>query len=396
MRKKNIVDDMLNQHKKSKSKNTEAIEENNGYTWNDDTFIRFDITTYTIQKYIDSVCTDKIIVSSKRFFDFEYDFEKKKNILYTGSMSFVISGKVYHYDVNQEELFNRIRASNKKDLDIFVENINKVIKENNPLRGKLINLFYKRGDIYYSIKKIPDVNFDNLILEKELKDDIYDNTIFHIKNINGANGIIFHGKPGLGKTYACSAIANAASTEGFTVCYASTELNYSSLSTFVKDYLSPCIIIFEDIDSIAEDRDEWRSGSSNIADFLQFVNGISDFEENIIFVATTNYLKKLDDAVKNRPMRFNRKFEFKYPQDEEINKLIDLYFNDCNISEEQKISCYKNNFAGSHIKEIRRTSDLLSLKESREIKDVFDRAVKLVKDNFAPEIKDEDLKGYTL
>jgi len=116
--------------------------------------------------------------------------------------------------------------------------------------------------------------------------------------------------------------------------------------------------------------------------FLQFINGLTEGNDRIVFIATTNYLEHLDDAIKNRPMRFNRKFEFKYPNNDQINKLITLYF-DKKTSDKYSTTCYNKNFTGAHIKEIKRTATILSVKDNTDIDSVFEKSVKLVYDNFS-------------
>lgn len=165
-----------------------------------------------------------------------------------------------------------------------------------------------------------------------------------------------------------------------------TYVSYSLLNEFIEEFISPCIVIFEDIDSFAESRQ--AVNNSQIADFLQFINGIGDRTDKIVFVATTNHLDKLDAAVANRPVRFNRKFEFKFPNAEDLKKLVELYF-DADIAEKyyDLYSKKVGTFYGAHIKETQRTARLLARKRKMEIKDVFEDAFKLVEANFSPTLK---------
>ena len=140
------------------------------------------------------------------------------------------------------------------------------------------------------------------------------------------------------------------------------------------------MVIFEDIDSFANSRKEGIN--PELADFLQLLSGVSDSNNHIIFIATTNFIDLLDKAVSNRPMRFNRKFEFAYPKEKEVDQLIDLYFGKETIPVAHKEMCYNCKFTGSHIKEIFRTATLEGLKNKKALSDNFTDALAIVKKNF--------------
>jgi len=254
------------------------------------------------------------------------------------------------------------------------------IKNNNPLRNKHLYIYDTSDCLAGTIKKRPTVNFSDVILDDTLKSDIYDNTIFHLEKMVENNGIILFGKPGVGKSLVCSAIINEAINKGFSTCYLCSKVNFESLSELIREFLTPCILIYEDIDSLGQDRKE--TINTELSSFLQFINGLTEGNDRIVFIATTNYLEHLDDAIKNRPMRFNRKFEFKYPNNDQINKLITLYF-DKKTSDKYSTTCYNKNFTGAHIKEIKRTATILSVKDNTDIDSVFEKSVKLVYDNFS-------------
>ncbi|MBI5598954.1 MAG: ATP-binding protein, partial [Deltaproteobacteria bacterium] len=210
-----------------------------------------------------------------------------------------------------------------------------------------------------------------------MKEDIYDNTIFHLKSIKGNNGIILHGDPGTGKSMICQAIINAALKEGYSTCFVTTRVNYAMLGEFLTTFFGRCIVIFEDIDSIGQDREHVLN--SHLSDFLQFISGLYEREDGIVFIATTNYIEHLDRAITKRPVRFNRKFRIELPTDGEIGRLVALYFKDTRV--EPGLCCGKK-FTGAHIKEIHRTAEMLSLKRGVPIAETYGDAVRFVERNF--------------
>jgi SpoVK/Ycf46/Vps4 family AAA+-type ATPase len=76
---------------------------------------------------------------------------------------------------------------------------------------------------------------------------------------------------------------------------------------------TPCLLVLEDIDSMIDD--ENRSF---------FLNELDGFESNtgLVVLATTNHADRLDQAILNRPSRFDRKYYFNLPGPEERRKYL--------------------------------------------------------------------------
>jgi transitional endoplasmic reticulum ATPase len=72
--------------------------------------------------------------------------------------------------------------------------------------------------------------------------------------------------------------------------------------------MAPCLLIFEDLDSLV--KDETRSY------FLNEVDGLES-NDGILMIGSTNHLDSLDAAISKRPSRFDRKYHFKIPNEDE-------------------------------------------------------------------------------
>lgn len=81
---------------------------------------------------------------------------------------------------------------------------------------------------------------------------------------------------------------------------------------------SPCILIFEDLDSIINDR--VRSY------FLNEVDGLAD-NDGILMIGTTNHFDRLDPGLSNRPSRFDRKYNFPNPNKDERRQYAEYWQN---------------------------------------------------------------------
>lgn len=101
----------------------------------------------------------------------------------------------------------------------------------------------------------------------------------------------------------------------------------------------------------------------------------------------TNHLEALDEAIRNRPVRFNRKYRFQDPTNEQIDQLQELYFGAALIPPQLKRICHDQGFTGAHISEVKRTTELLAHKRRLLLPEVFADAVQVVQVHFSPKTK---------
>jgi SpoVK/Ycf46/Vps4 family AAA+-type ATPase len=321
------------------------------------------------------------LIEQKASTSVNYELGESEEILTLGAIVFSLDGKLVSYspDINSHTVSVRTHA----DLSTLKATLDAEIKHRNPLRRKNLALQTIHGELSATIKPTPATTFADVIVPQDLKEDIYDNTIYHLKNLALPTGVIMHGAPGTGKSLICSAIIQEALKEGFNACYISSYVDFDVLEELIENFLTPCVVVFEDVDSFGFSREDYGI-NKELSKFLQFINGISERTDPIVFVATTNYLDKLDAAIANRPVRFNRKFEFKLPTDSEIDSLMEIYFK----TDEFKGLCHKKKFTGAHIREIKRTADIQILKCGGKYKDVINSAISAVSQNFSVTIKE--------
>jgi len=72
--------------------------------------------------------------------------------------------------------------------------------------------------------------------------------------------------------------------------------------------MAPCLLIFEDLDSLVEKKTR--------SYFLNEVDGLES-NDGILMIGSTNHLDQLDPAISKRPSRFDRKYHFKVPSEQE-------------------------------------------------------------------------------
>ena len=215
----------------------------------------------------------------------------------------------------------------------------------------------KDEDLFKAIKS---ASFENLILPDELKQGVindFDRFIasraaYQEYNIPWKRGILFVGPPGNGKTQMVKAIVNHLNLPCLYIksFYSSCGAEASIKRVFARARrIKPCLIVMEDIDSL-------------ITEFSRsfFLNELDGFAENdgVMVLATTNYPKKLDAALVNRPSRFDRKYHFGLPKKIEREKYLRVWSEklhaDARLSDEgiQQITKLTKKFSFAYLKEL--------------------------------------------
>ena len=151
------------------------------------------------------------------------------------------------------------------------------------------------------------------------------------KQLPYKTGILLYGEPGTGKTSLVKAIATEYGRSIATITVSRIEdIDFTELATlFDNDNIDTYVILFEDIDTInnaLSSREEKKTKVDNddpdspemskkktrgdvMNALMQFLDGVNS-PNNVIFVATTNYINELDAAF-TRAGRFDLKLEIK-------------------------------------------------------------------------------------
>jgi hypothetical protein len=120
-------------------------------------------------------------------------------------------------------------------------------------------------------------------------------------------GILLYGPPGTGKTSLINLISSEAIKRD-AVCLRlkqDVETFIDAMQRLRKALPSrPIVVFIEDIDQWSED-----------AQLLDMLDGGSQID-NVVYVATTNYLEHLPPRISNRPSRFDRRIEIEPPEEE--------------------------------------------------------------------------------
>jgi transitional endoplasmic reticulum ATPase len=145
-------------------------------------------------------------------------------------------------------------------------------------------------------------------------------------------GILLHGPPGNGKTLLGKAVANELSYRFFSVkgpemqnpFVGETERQIRELFAAAREH-APSVIFFDEFDSLAPDRNEQdRSYKEDFVNALLAELDGMDPLEDVIVMAATNRIEKLDDAV-TRSGRFDTFIEVAPPDTNDIERIFSIH-----------------------------------------------------------------------
>lgn len=259
------------------------------------------------------------------------------------------------------------------------------IETNNFYQGKTLR-FAADGVTFV---QTPETILEDAILPKKTLEEYDLNVTSFLTDpemfeITKKRSILLFGPPGTGKTTSVQALFNILAKQGVSCIFISDEsfrkFSVEDVFGFINKYLAPALVVFEDIDLIAQDR---KMGASKIiGPLLSALNGIESQEKPIVIIGTTNRAEILDEAV-TRPCRFDRKIKVDYPTDEALAIMFKKRAGfDAPLKSIKQTDDNNGKLTGAHVEEIYNTAALIAKKQGREVKDCVAEAVEIVKENF--------------
>lgn len=247
----------------------------------------------------------------------------------------------------------------KADLKGFVKEIQEIMQTRNFYRGQRIQF---GGRITFVEKS--DKTWEDLVLDERTKDSIWGNTIGFLNNrerlkqygIPFKRGVLLVGEPGTGKTLACKALLSKAEgiTQIVSIAGAFENPDYLTYLYEMAQDLSPSIVLIEDVDLIAQEREEFGySRGSALLTLLSVLDGVEECD-GVITIATTNCKETLDKAISKRPSRFDRIIYFPRPALKQRAELILLLCRKVplDVNMQEYLARKTENFTPAQIQEV--------------------------------------------
>jgi len=176
-------------------------------------------------------------------------------------------------------------------------------------------------------------------------------------------GLLLHGAPGTGKTL--TAMYLAAAMPGRTVVLLTGQtLGAVGMSIDLATALQPAMVILEDVDLVALDRD-YEPTNAILFELLNGMDGL-DEDHDVLFVLTTNRADLLEPALAARPGRIDQAVELPLPDADGRRRLLALYGKglDLTISDDEPLIAELDGVSPAFIRELLRRAALLSAETS--------------------------------
>ena len=137
-------------------------------------------------------------------------------------------------------------------------------------------------------------------------------------------GVLLYGPPGTGKTHTVRHLVGATS-QATVVLLSGAEMAHVGAAAQIARAHQPAIVVIEDCDLIAEDRDYNFGGASPLLfTLLDAMDGL-DPDADVVFLLTTNRAEALEKALAQRPGRVDLAVEIPLPHEAARRALIELY-----------------------------------------------------------------------
>lgn len=230
--------------------------------------------------------------------------------------------------INHERNINQFGDVYTLDVDIIGKNSRQIhddILTHSLLMKDLETIDVRLG---FNVVNVAQRNMDTIYCNKVIKKDLLD-TLDYFKNnkniyqelqVPHRLGILMYGKAGTGKTSMAKAIASYTNKD---VMLIKTK-DLDNLEDTLRFLHKGMILLIEEIDTFVKKRSETSEltteDATRLGNLLNLIDGIAT-PEDLIVIATTNYIDKLDDAL-IREGRFDLKFEMKYLEKEEVQEII--------------------------------------------------------------------------
>lgn len=248
---------------------------------------------------------------------------------------------------------------------------------------KLLQRFAKDVADFYSIPKKPDTivvrvvhgkpftlsrtQTESLILAASLREEIEEQVFsffnaagtYRQMNIPYRRGFLFTGSPGNGKTLMIRHLIRQCNIRFNTtavVLNSARKIDEEVLDSafeYAADH-APCLLLLEDLDSLANESQLTRAGLLARLDGLSGHNGI-------LVLGTTNNPDKIDEALVHRPSRFDRVWQFRSPDFDLRLQYLRQHLNDADGGWLEEIAGETDGWSFAYLNELRTTAAVIAL-----------------------------------
>jgi hypothetical protein len=223
---------------------------------------------------------------------------------------------------------------------------------------------------YLDFTAVTKTAWGGIILKPQIKDVIRQNTVCVLNNMDALASInlcpnrntLLISPPGMAKTSIFRAISHELEQQMTRIWCTGKSIEYAEHVTALFSAarsLAPCILFIEDMDLFGADRSSGLSSQSVLNEFLACLDGAQE-NFGVVVVASTNDFSCMDEALVNRPGRFDVKVEIPFPDEEERHKMLVTFFDSYRSGPDQTVTpeIWKNvigmtdGFTGAYMRDV--------------------------------------------
>jgi hypothetical protein len=240
------------------------------------------------------------------------------------------------------EVVIQITGAEQDRIQAILAEIQTLANERSVFRGQVIGLgadvfgpgpkeAFGGRQVPMTFLERPSVGRDQVVLPDEVLDNI-ERQVLGVGRYSGRllasgqhlkRGILLHGAPGTGKSHTIAYLLGQM-PEATVVIISGRALARIKEVCSVARSLQPAIIVVEDVDLIAEQRDPRPGEHPLLFQLLNEMDGLNS-EADVVFLLTTNRADLLEPALAARPGRVDLAAELPLPDADARRQLIGLY-----------------------------------------------------------------------
>jgi len=259
--------------------------------------------------------------------------------------------------------------------------LRRLMLERSVLRGQVLSFSgneYGPGAAGVNFLARPNVPGDEVILPPRVLDDVarhvvgigQNREVLRAAGQHLKRGVLLYGPPGSGKTLTVRHLLSE--TPGITaVVLAGNSIQFVAQAAELARAMQPAIVVLEDIDLIAADRNLAVGPQPLLFAMLDALDGL-DGDADVAFVLTTNRVEVLEHALADRPGRIDLAVEIPLPDDDARRRLFELYAGDLPLTPKAitDAAARAEGATGAFAKELMRRTVLLAAGQGRQPADV--------------------------
>jgi energy-coupling factor transporter ATP-binding protein EcfA2 len=273
-----------------------------------------------------------------------------------------------------------ILAAEEGGAAAFLGALRRMMLERSVLRGQVLSFSgdeFGPGAAGVDFLARPQVPATDVILPDGVLDDVVRHVVGigqHREVLRAAGrhlkrGVLLYGPPGSGKTHTVRHLLSV--TPDITaVLLAGNSIRFVTEAAELARAMQPAIVVLEDVDLIAEDRELSFGPQPLLFAMLDALDGL-DGDADVAFVLTTNRVEILERALADRPGRVDLAVEIPHPDALARLRMFELYARGLPVSSQAIADAAgrADGVSGAFAKELMRRTVLLAAEHNRAVTD---------------------------